>query len=130
MHFPAEDCCNVLTPCVNDSRNRIIPGYSYQSQKIYAQEDPNNFEICDNFVDDDGDGLTDFDDPEGCSPSTDQEGTVLPETTTTAQIEICDNFFDDDGDGFVDAEDPDWTTPPTTDLDESVAPEQAVPSVP
>jgi len=30
---------------------------------------PAQIEICDNFVDDDGDGLADFDDPEGCSPT-------------------------------------------------------------
>jgi hypothetical protein len=30
---------------------------------------PAQVEICDNFVDDDSDGLADFDDPEGCSPA-------------------------------------------------------------
>ena len=36
---------------------------SYQFKKIFAQEDPSSFEICDNFVDDDGDGYTDAEDP-------------------------------------------------------------------
>lgn len=46
-------------------------------------------EICDNKIDDDGDGLIDENDPD-CQFS-----------------EICDNEIDDDGDGLVDENDPD-----------------------
>ena len=86
---------------------------SYQSKKIFAQEVPNTFEICDNFVDDDADGFMDAEDPESCSPATDQEGAVVPETTMTTEVEVCDNFVDDDADGFMDAEDPESCSPAT-----------------
>jgi hypothetical protein len=48
-------------------------------------------EICDNGVDDDGDGLVDQNDPDCQAPAQ----------------EICDNGVDDDGDGLVDGDDPD-----------------------
>jgi hypothetical protein len=49
--------------------------------------------ICSNGEDDDGDGLTDGDDPD-CDA-----GEALPE--------VCDNDIDDDGDGLIDGRDPD-----------------------
>ena len=104
---------------------------SYHSKKIFAQEDPNSFEICDNFVDDDADGFMDAEDPESCSPAptTEEEGAVVPETTMTTEVEVCDNFVDDDADGFMDAEDPESCSPaPTTAQEGAVVPEQAVPS--
>jgi hypothetical protein len=52
-------------------------------------------EICNNQIDDDGDGLVDAADPD-CSPP-------LPE--------ICNNQIDDDGDGLVDFADPDCSPP-------------------
>jgi GH24 family phage-related lysozyme (muramidase) len=83
---------------------------SYQSKEIFAQEDSASLEICDNFVDDDADGLTDAEDPEDCPPTTDQEGTVPPEQASTSAgnastVEICDNFLDDDADGLTDTDD-------------------------
>ncbi|MBU1222107.1 amidohydrolase family protein [Myxococcota bacterium] len=56
-----------------------------------------NHEICDNQIDDDGDGLVDCDDP-GCAGYTICEG-----------VEICNNGYDDDGDGDVDCNDSDCT---------------------
>ena len=54
--------------------------------------DPVGFEICDNGIDDDDDGLIDEDDPD-CA--------------VIVEEEICDNGIDDDGDGLVDFQDPD-----------------------
>ncbi len=58
-------------------------------------------EICDNLVDDDGDGLTDCADSD-CASS--------PACGTP--VEICDNAMDDDGDGLIDCADPDCTADP------------------
>lgn len=67
--------------------------------KIYTKDikdtPPPPEEICDNGIDDDGDGFKDCADPDcidfpGCEPE-----------------EICDNKIDDDGDGLVDCDDPD-----------------------
>lgn len=57
-------------------------------------------EICNNNIDDDGDGLIDCDDSD-CTNDSDCEGT-----------EICNNNIDDDGDGLVDCDDPDCTNDP------------------
>ncbi|MDY0000637.1 MAG: hypothetical protein RBU30_05025, partial [Polyangia bacterium] len=56
-------------------------------------------EICDNGIDDDGDGLVDCDDP-GCAG----EAGCL--------VEDCDNGVDDDGDNLVDCADPDCAQAP------------------
>lgn len=54
-------------------------------------------EICDNGIDDDGDGLVDCADPDCCGI----EGCGVC-------LEInCDNGIDDDGDGLIDEDDPD-----------------------
>lgn len=58
-------------------------------------------EICDNGIDDDGDGLADCDDPD-CT-------LFCPSTGPT---EICGNGRDDDGDGFVDYYDADCVDAP------------------
>ena len=59
----------------------------------------NQTEICDNQVDDDGDGLIDCDDTEDCS-----DATVCQNVQ-----EDCTNGIDDDGDGLVDCDDDDCT---------------------
>ena len=48
----------------------------------YAQEE-SFLEICENLVDDDGDGFADAEDPEGCSPN--EGGEVVPDQTTPTQ---------------------------------------------
>jgi len=53
-------------------------------------------EICNNNIDDDGDGLVDCDDPD-CQGD--------PDCVVIA-TEICNNNIDDDGDGLVDCDDP------------------------
>jgi subtilisin-like proprotein convertase family protein len=65
--------------------------------EFISEHIPQN-EICDNGIDDDGDGLIDANDPD--CPS-------LPD-------EICDNGIDDDGDGLIDTNDPDC--PGTIDI--------------
>ena len=55
-------------------------------------------EVCDNGIDDDGDGLIDGDDPDCQDPPPGEE--------------ICDNGIDDDGDGLIDGDDPDCQEPP------------------
>ncbi|MFZ0264626.1 MAG: hypothetical protein WAL42_06030, partial [Nitrososphaeraceae archaeon] len=91
-----------------------------------------NIEICDNIVDDDGDGLIDNQDVVDCpatagpiltptpeaeeEAATEEEPTPTPEADEEAateeeqadeesETEICDNTIDDDGDGLVDTED-------------------------
>lgn len=56
-------------------------------------------EICDNGIDDDGDGLIDCEDDDCCFFSQCE--------CETPQVEICDNGIDDDGDGDIDGEDSD-----------------------
>ncbi len=53
-------------------------------------------EICDNGLDDDGDGVADCADAD-----------CFHHPACTGRIEICDNGYDDDGDGLVDCDDPD-----------------------
>ncbi len=60
---------------------------------------PGGEEICDNGVDDDGDGLVDCDDDE-CAGS------------AGCLVEICDNGTDDDGDALIDCDDPDCASAP------------------
>lgn len=61
-----------------------------------ACQDPNNCEICNNLVDDNGDGLIDCDDPDCLG------------TAASCPVETeCTNFMDDDGDGLTDCADPD-----------------------
>jgi len=59
----------------------------------FTECNTNSDEICDNEIDDDGDGFIDCDDSD-CS-------------STCIYLETCDNETDDDGDGFVDCEDQD-----------------------
>lgn len=56
-------------------------------------------EICDNEVDDDGDGLIDCDDVDDCAS----------DTHCQTPVEICDNGTDDDGDNAIDCDDTDCT---------------------
>ena len=83
-------------------------------QAIPSAPNATTLEICDDFVDDDGDTLIDTDDFGECPLSTGEEGLateeegqefVSPETAMTVQVEICDDFVDDDGDSFADFDD-------------------------
>ena len=90
-------------------------GLTNSPLQVYAQE-VSTSEICDNFVDDDEDGFMDAEDPESCSPATEQgqvEGGAVPPPETITQVEICDNFVDDDGDSFADFDDPEGCSPAT-----------------
>jgi hypothetical protein len=98
-------------------------------------------EVCDDFEDNDGDGLIDLADVEDCAPPATQ-GTITAPTTppppsvinTTATnstnntltaagittespyiVEVCGNRFDDDGDGLADEADFEGCATPSTD---------------
>ncbi|MGI0002392.1 MAG: hypothetical protein ACRD42_04850, partial [Nitrososphaeraceae archaeon] len=104
------------------------------TQGSTGEASTSNIEICDNIVDDDGDGLIDNQDVVDCpttagpiltptpeaeeEEATDEEPTPTPtpeaeeEEATDEELadeesetEICDNTIDDDGDGLVDTED-------------------------
>lgn len=62
----------------------------------------NPVEICDDGVDNDGDGLTDCDDPD-C----DSDPSCAP-----VEPEICNDGIDNDGDGLTDCDDPDCSEAP------------------
>ncbi|MDP2161083.1 MAG: hypothetical protein Q8K02_11410 [Flavobacterium sp.] len=57
-----------------------------------SSDDKKKVEICNNGIDDDGDGFIDCADFD-CNES------------PFCAVEICDNGIDDDGDGFTDCED-------------------------
>jgi hypothetical protein len=57
-----------------------------------SSDDKKKVEICNNGIDDDGDGFVDCDDFD-CNES------------PLCTFEICDNGIDDDGDGFIDCDD-------------------------
>jgi Concanavalin A-like lectin/glucanases superfamily/Calcineurin-like phosphoesterase len=78
-------------------------------------------EICNNGLDDDGDGLVDTADPdcqtpppqENCNNGVDDDGDGLKDAEDPdcpLVPEICNNGLDDDGDGLVDTADPDCQT--------------------
>ncbi len=60
-------------------------------------------EVCDNGLDDDGDGLVDCDDAD-CG--------AFPDCVTPTVETICDNTVDDDADGLTDCADPDCAGDP------------------
>lgn len=78
--------CRFYTHAVAWGQNAEIPPLPFTQS-----------EVCDNGVDDDGDGLADCWDPK-CAC-----GAVQPETDLGA----CSNGLDDDRDGLIDCEDPD-----------------------
>jgi len=59
-------------------------------------------EICDNGIDDDGDGLIDCLDIDDCATA----------ANCQTPVEICDNDLDDDGDGDIDCDDADCADDP------------------
>lgn len=94
---------------------------SFTDESVPVQEETNTFpddsvppetgttaqgEICDDLIDDDGDGFADADDPEGCITLGSRDlvrEMRAPDCPVESQpIEICNNFVDDDGDGLVD----------------------------
>ena len=70
-------------------------------------------EICDNKVDDDGDGKNDCDDTD----CTNDPACFIP-------VEICDNQNDDDGDGKIDCDDPDCTNDPACIIPDEICDNQ------
>ena len=97
---------------------------------------PDENEICDNFIDDDCDNLIDCNDLdceasavcgsiEICDNGIDDDGDTFVDCDdddcssdpACGSIEICDNEIDDDGDTFTDCADPDCSTAPNCDSD-------------
>jgi hypothetical protein len=88
-------------------------------------------EICDDFIDNDGDTLVDIDDTD-CATSTteicddfidnDGDGLIDLDDTdcATSTTEICDDFIDNDGDGLIDASDTDCATSTTEICDDFI----------
>jgi len=74
------------------SNNETI-NFTFNSQDNYS-DGTSSIEICDNGIDDDGDGLIDAEDSDCFSE-------------VTLWTEICDNGRDDDGDGLIDSQDDD-----------------------
>ncbi|HPB98627.1 MAG: hypothetical protein BWY17_02298 [Deltaproteobacteria bacterium ADurb.Bin207] len=66
-------------------------------------------EVCDNRVDDDGDGAVDCDDDDCLK---DPSCMISAEYAAPFEVEVCDNQVDDDGDGAVDCDDDDCLTEP------------------
>lgn len=71
------------------------------SGQTYLLKFSSNAEVCLNQRDDNGDGLTDCDDPQ-CSDLLQ----CATRPVCDEVIEICNNGIDDDGDGLIDCEDP------------------------
>jgi len=66
-----------------------------------------NPEICNNLIDDDGDGLVDCADLDCSSYAGCQTTNNTNNTNNTTNVEDCSNSVDDDGDGMVDCADSD-----------------------
>ncbi|MFQ5976198.1 MAG: carboxypeptidase-like regulatory domain-containing protein [Candidatus Hydrothermarchaeales archaeon] len=96
---------------------------------------PDVSEICDDGVDNDGDGLVDCDDPDCCPPCSseicnddvDNDGDGLVDCQDPdcppcppVVVEDCTNGIDDDGDGLVDCNDPDCPPCPPEDCNNGI----------
>ncbi|NNE28652.1 MAG: T9SS type A sorting domain-containing protein [Saprospiraceae bacterium] len=102
MDYSYDSCMNLYTSGQSDRMRALFgPGGErvslLSSQGCGGGTPPPDPEICDNGIDDDGDGLTDCEDPD-CSNASNCQ---------TSNPEICDNGIDDDGDGLTDCADSD-----------------------
>jgi hypothetical protein len=88
--------------------------------------------VCDDNVDNDGDGLTDSDDPDCaemiCDDALDNDGDGLvdcddPDCDSSGDCElICDDNVDNDGDGVTDCVDPNCAADPACQVSSSLLP--------
>ncbi len=99
------NCASALPPLENNATD----GIDNDGDGLTDCNDPDSdnnpnclLEICDNGIDDDGDGLTDCEDSECYS------------TQLNCQ-EICDNGIDDNGNGLIDENDAQCTTSPSVE---------------
>jgi hypothetical protein len=110
-----------LTPLPSQTTTPCPPGES--SSAAPPPTTTTTSEICDDFVDNDGDGYIDYDDNDCAAPSTlgaitappGQQGEQPPSPPPQEEpgVEICDDFEDNDGDGFIDLVDADCVAPLT-----------------
>lgn len=102
---------------------------SFNSCKEKEEEGEEKTEICDNGIDDDGDGFTDCDDLDcenstscketECSDGVDNDGDGFTdcddfdcEEDAACKETDCTDNIDNDGDGFTDCDDPDCANDP------------------
>ena len=95
-HFPPGNPGNAHTICVG-SQNAVRTHMNKHGDTMGSCEGED--EICDDGEDNDGDGLTDCQDPD-CAVTVDGPICEFIET-------ICDDDFDNDGDEHIDCDDPD-----------------------
>jgi hypothetical protein len=79
--------------------------FAYRNDILAVIDQPD----CDDGLDDDGDGLTDYPDDPGCS--------AAPDGDERGPIYECDNGIDDDGDGLIDFPDDDGCLHPTNPIE-------------
>ncbi|MCP4873808.1 MAG: hypothetical protein GY898_34400 [Proteobacteria bacterium] len=97
-----EDCVCAIDPyCCNVEWDGICAD-EFENQCGGTCDGPGT-EICDDGIDNDGDGFADCDDAD-CG--------LFPDCVTPGNEFDCDNTVDDDGDGLVDCADPDCATDP------------------
>lgn len=85
------------------NRGLSVDLFAYRDDLLAVIDQPD----CDDGLDDDGDGLTDYPADPGCTGPTD-------ESEREASL-ACDNGLDDDGDGTIDLGDPGCAAPGDTD---------------
>jgi len=83
----------------------IVDLFAYRSDILAVIDQPD----CDDGLDDDGDGLTDYPDDPGCSDADDPDERGAPFE--------CDNGIDDDEDGLTDFPDDDGCLDPTSPIE-------------
>ena len=115
-HFPHTTFCPDKVSSLNEFMIQTECNSKYNLLDIIALRDYLRnecfmppAEICDNGIDDDGDGLIDSDDPdcvisEICNNGIDDD---MDGEVDEGCIEICNNGIDDDGDGDIDGNDDD-----------------------
>lgn len=95
---------------------------SFSNCKKDEEQDIKKVEICNNGIDDDGDGFIDYDDldctetGDECNNGIDDDGDGFIDSEDSdcdgGTIEICNNGIDDDADGLTDCDDPDCVEDP------------------
>ena len=87
-----------------DGRNgELVFAYSTGDFGFFEFNHPLKNDGCGNCIDDDGDGWTDYDDPDCRGAGTEEDNSTFGDTT-------CNDGKDNDNDGLTDADDPECTS--------------------